>query len=141
MAREKEYTNGEVTIVWKPNLCFHAKECIHGLPEVFDYEARPWIKAEAASADAIIETVAKCPSGALSYYRNADGKPSEVEAATAAVTLKVIQNGPILIKGPTTIVLSSGEEVKVSKGGLCRCGASNKKPFCDGGHKGIGFQG
>ena len=138
--REKEYTNGEVTIVWRPNLCFHAKECIKGLPGVFDYEARPWINPEGANTDEIIATVSKCPSGALTYYNNADGKPSQKEEQSST-TLKVSPNGPVIIEGPTTIVHTNGEEESIQKGALCRCGASSKKPFCDGSHKKIGFEG
>ena len=139
--REKEYTNGEVTIVWRPNLCFHAKECIHGLPSVFDYEARPWIVPDGASTDEIIATVSKCPSGALTYYKNADGKPHPNKNDGPGTTLSVLPNGPILIDGPTTIVHSNGTEESVQKGALCRCGASSKKPFCDGTHNKIGFEG
>ena len=70
----KEYTNGEVTIVWKPGTCMHSKICITGLPAVFDFQARPWINTQGASTPEMIAQVQKCPSGALSYYLNADKK-------------------------------------------------------------------
>lgn len=66
----KEYTNGEVTIVWKPQLCIHAANCARGLPQVFQPKEKPWIKPEAASTQNIIDQVLKCPSGALSTYMN-----------------------------------------------------------------------
>ena len=66
----KEYTNGEVTIVWKPNVCSHSANCVKGLPEVFDIKKKPWINAEGASSERIEAQVKKCPSGALSYYWN-----------------------------------------------------------------------
>ena len=28
----KRYTNGEVTVVWKPELCIHSAVCVGGLP-------------------------------------------------------------------------------------------------------------
>ena len=31
-----KYTNGEVTVVWKPGVCIHSGICVKGLPEVFD---------------------------------------------------------------------------------------------------------
>ena len=68
----KEYTNGEVTIVWKSALCQHSANCVRGLPEVFNSRANPWIKPENTSTEKIIEQVKKCPSGALSFYLNAD---------------------------------------------------------------------
>lgn len=66
----KEYTNGEVTIVWKNALCKHAAECVKNSPDVFKPKETPWINAQNATTAKIIETVQKCPSGALTYYLN-----------------------------------------------------------------------
>ena len=66
----KKYTNGEVTIVWKPDKCIHSGICFRGLGEVFDPRRRPWITPEASNTAKIVEQVKKCPSGALSYYLN-----------------------------------------------------------------------
>ena len=67
---KKEYSNGELTIVWKPNLCIHAGECVKALPEVYKPGERPWINIENASNEELKAQIAKCPSGALSYYMN-----------------------------------------------------------------------
>ena len=64
----KEYSNGELTVVWKPQKCIHAGECVKALPEVYNPKEKPWIKAENASTQALKDQIAKCPSGALSYY-------------------------------------------------------------------------
>ena len=72
----KEYTNGEVTVVWKNGLCIHSGNCVRGLHEVFDWKARPWINIGASTTEKIIAQVKKCPSGALSFYMN-DEKPNE----------------------------------------------------------------
>ena len=67
----KKYSNGEVTIVWKPSLCIHSTICwkaATGLPDVFNPFKKPWIDPQAAPTDALIEQVKKCPSGALSFY-------------------------------------------------------------------------
>ncbi len=61
-----EYTNGEVTILWKPELCEHAGICVKTLPKVYNPKERPWIKAENATSEELINQVKKCPSGALS---------------------------------------------------------------------------
>lgn len=66
----KEYSNGEVTIVWKSGLCEHAAECVRNNPEVFKPREKPWIQAENSTTGKIIETVKKCPSGALTFYLN-----------------------------------------------------------------------
>ena len=72
----KEYTNGEVTIVWKNALCMHSGNCYTGLPTVFDPGRRPWIDPNAATTEEIINQVKKCPSGALSFYMN--NKPEAI---------------------------------------------------------------
>ncbi|RPD38283.1 (4Fe-4S)-binding protein [Chitinophaga barathri] len=72
MEAKVEYTNGEVTVVWQPHICRHTGICVRGLPQVFQPQERPWIKVANAATDAIIAQVQKCPSGALSFYMNAD---------------------------------------------------------------------
>ena len=67
---KKEYTNGEVTIIWKPELCAHAGECVKALPNVYKPKEKPWIQAEGADTDALIAQINKCPSGALTYRMN-----------------------------------------------------------------------
>lgn len=47
----KEYTNGELTIVWKPKSCIHAAECVKALPNVYNPNEKPWIKAENGTTD------------------------------------------------------------------------------------------
>jgi uncharacterized Fe-S cluster protein YjdI len=69
----KKYTNGEVTVVWKPNVCIHSRICwteATGLPAVFNPREKPWINMEASTTEKIVEQVKKCPSGALSFYFN-----------------------------------------------------------------------
>lgn len=67
---EKTYSNGEITVIWKPGVCIHSGKCVQGLGEVFNVSARPWINIDGASTDRIIKQVEQCPSGALSYVRN-----------------------------------------------------------------------
>jgi uncharacterized Fe-S cluster protein YjdI len=72
MSKEHTFTNGDVTIVWKADLCIHSKRCWKGLPAVFKPGERPWITPEGIASDAIIAQVAQCPSGALSIRRKDD---------------------------------------------------------------------
>lgn len=60
-----EYTNGEITISWTPELCQHAAICIKLLPKVYQPGERPWIKIENATTDELINQVEQCPSSAL----------------------------------------------------------------------------
>lgn len=134
---KKEYSNGELTVVWKPGLCFHAKECVKGLPGVFNPKLKPWIKPEAATTDALIETIDKCPSGALSYYKNNDvvnmGNDTE---APEYLQVEVLNNGPLLVKGTIEVTHTDGRsEIKERRTSFCRCGKTGNIPFCDGSHK------
>jgi uncharacterized Fe-S cluster protein YjdI len=74
MEIKKEYSNGEVTIVWRPSICQHSGNCARGLPKVFKPKERPWVDPLAATTEQIINQVNKCPSGALSFYMNKDAK-------------------------------------------------------------------
>ena len=67
-----KYTNNEVTVVWKPKVCIHSTNCWKGLIGVFNPREKPWIKMDGATTERIIDQVKKCPSGALSYFMNAD---------------------------------------------------------------------
>jgi len=142
MPGKKEYSNGEVTIVWNPNLCIHSKNCIHGLPSVFDTEKRPWIDPRGASSEEILAQVANCPSGALTAYRNTEHEKATEEAAQETMECRVMPNGPLLVTGSLKIELPDGATVERTKRtAFCRCGASRNKPFCDGAHSDIGFVG
>lgn len=68
--KSKEYSNGEITIVWKPELCQHSGVCVRTLPEVYKPKEKPWITIENASSAELKDQVKKCPSGALSFYVN-----------------------------------------------------------------------
>jgi uncharacterized Fe-S cluster protein YjdI len=74
-----KYSNGEVTILWRPDLCIHSGNCARGLPEVFKPREKPWIVSGGSTTEKIIEQVKKCPSGALSYVMNneLDNKPGQ----------------------------------------------------------------
>jgi CDGSH-type Zn-finger protein len=59
------------------------------------------------------------------------------------VTITAKQNGPFRVEGPFRVVDADGTEYDIPAGkavSLCRCGASTKKPFCDGTHSRIGFE-
>ncbi|WP_317898554.1 (4Fe-4S)-binding protein [Aurantibacillus circumpalustris] len=139
----KKYTNGEITIVWKPSTCIHSTLCWKGstgLPEVFNPQLKPWIMPEGANTDKVIEHVKKCPSGALSFYYN-----NEVEGSTqvsAETKIEAAVNGPLLVYGNVLIKDSKGTEIRKNNvTALCRCGKSDNKPFCDGSHVKHNFEG
>ncbi len=139
------YTNGEVTVVWKPGTCIHSTLCWKGLISVFNPQKRPWINMDGSTTERIIAQVRKCPSGALSYFMNDADKeeigPGKIQSESAQIIkIEVSPNGPYLVKNQCLIVHSDGrEETKTGTVALCRCGASGNKPYCDGSHRKINF--
>jgi uncharacterized Fe-S cluster protein YjdI len=137
----RKYTNGEVTILWKPDLCIHSGNCFRGLGEVFNPQVRPWVNPMGASTERIINQVKKCPSGALSYYMNNDS-PEGLVKVEAETIVETITNGPLMVFGNVTVKDSSGTLTKKNNAtAFCRCGGSSNKPYCDGTHKKINFRG
>jgi uncharacterized Fe-S cluster protein YjdI len=142
-----KYTNGEVTIVWKPDVCIHSTLCWKNLREVFDPVKRPWIMPEGATTEKIVAQVRKCPSGALSYIMNDDTSGTVLSeqkiAEEAHITqIEILPNGPIAINSECIIKFADGrEETRKGKVTLCRCGNSGNKPYCDGSHRRVGFEG
>lgn len=65
-----EYSNNEITIIWKPGICQHSGICVKMLPAVYHPNERPWIKPYNASTEELINQVKQCPSGALSFRYN-----------------------------------------------------------------------
>jgi CDGSH-type Zn-finger protein len=61
------------------------------------------------------------------------------------VVIRCRENGPLVVQGPFRLVDHLGNEFVLPADkpavALCRCGASGKKPFCDGSHRECGFQG
>ncbi|NND15884.1 MAG: hypothetical protein HKN89_06125 [Eudoraea sp.] len=137
----REYPNGDLTVVWKPAKCIHAGICVKTLPQVYDPEAKPWIKAANASIDELKAQIEQCPSGALTYKMAGDSA-AKIEGVSDVTAVELIKNGPMMVKGSVSIAYPDGTNVERKKAtAFCRCGASANKPFCDGAHKQVGFEG
>jgi uncharacterized Fe-S cluster protein YjdI len=158
----RKYKNNEITVYWKPDACVHASYCYRELIEVFDPGRRPWVDMNGASTDRIIEVVNMCPTEALTWKWNDENKNKDIsidqtnhvifkrpellgskETADSEnpVSVKIMMDGPIVVKGDFTFQYSGNKkEMKDGLISLCRCGASNHLPFCDGTHRKIGFE-
>jgi CDGSH-type Zn-finger protein len=135
--RRVSYTGKRITIHDNRGICAHAGVCTDRLKSVFRMRQEPWIDPDAASAEEIIETIAKCPSGALSYtidsveYRDHEREPM----------VTITNDGPYAITGGIELIgVAFGEGASKEHYTLCRCGASKNKPFCDGSHWAVGFR-
>jgi CDGSH-type Zn-finger protein len=58
----------------------------------------------------------------------------------ANVKITALKNGPYKVEGEIELYYGDGQVPAQSPAFLCRCGASSKKPFCDGTHSKIGFK-
>jgi CDGSH-type Zn-finger protein len=138
--KRKNYVGKGITIHDNRKICSHAAECVNNLPSVFKLNARPWINPDAAETkEEIVNTIKKCPSGALSY--SIDGIEYRDHNETKPI-ITVSKGGPYHITGGIDLI---GDNIQWAEGAskehyvLCRCGASNNKPFCDGMHRLINF--
>jgi len=84
-----------------------------------------------------------CPSGRLVAWDNATGKAIEpaLEPSIGLIEDPAQHcSGPIWLRGGVQLVGADGFAYEVrNRMTLCRCGASQNKPFCDGAHASIGF--
>jgi uncharacterized Fe-S cluster protein YjdI len=133
------YKNESITVFWKPEICMHAAKCVGGSPAVFNPKKKPWVNVNAESVEKIMATIDRCPSKALSYANPGENNKKN---KISSVEFSLMKNGPILVNGPFCVKDTDGNIIKEGeKAALCRCGGSANKPFCDGTHKSIGFEG
>jgi CDGSH-type Zn-finger protein len=57
-------------------------------------------------------------------------------------TITPYRDGPLLVRGPFTLVDQDGNKIEAGREtiALCRCGKSRLRPFCDGSHKVVRFK-
>ncbi len=135
--KRMDYVGKKITIHDNRGICAHAGYCTDNLASVFKLKKEPWIDPDGAAAEEIVDTIKKCPSGALSYtvddveHRDQDRGPM----------VTVTKDGPYAITGGIELLEQQlGEGASIEHYTLCRCGGSKNKPFCDGTHWHIGFK-
>jgi uncharacterized Fe-S cluster protein YjdI len=147
---DKEYTNGEITVFWKPSKCTHATTCYRELIEVFNPQKRPWVTMDGSSTQEIIRVVNLCPTEALTYKWNKETDQNNIDRNTSqennaqidikVAEVKVIKDGPLIVKGNFKIIGANGVELRqMNMASFCRCAQSKNMPFCDGTHRKVGF--
>ena len=142
--RNRQYTNGEITVFWIPSKCIHATTCFRELIEVFNPGRRPWVNMEGAPTRRIIEVVNKCPTQALVWKYNKDlSEDEKFTSARAAreeenpetltrkegvkaeetierdrqakpVSVRIMKDGPIVVEGNFSIIGDDDKELKSS---------------------------
>lgn len=132
MAKKQTYPGTSITVEFDGARCIHARRCVLGLPSVFQPGVPgAWVNPDGAPAEEVAALIRQCPSGALTFTDAQTG-----EAAPARNTVRLHENGPLEVRADLTL---NGEPAP-SRRVLCRCGASKRKPYCDGSHVAAGFQ-
>jgi len=128
-----QYKGKKIIIGFDAKKCIHSRNCVLGNPQVFVPNAPgDWIQPDAASSEEIASLAHQCPSGAITYERLDGGVQ---EKAPLVNTVRIRENGPLAFHADMTIV----EHGECYRSTLCRCGASQNKPFCDGSHSAVNF--
>jgi len=140
--RNRQYTNGEITVFWIPSKCIHATTCFRELIEVFNPGRRPWVNMEGAPTRRIIEVVNKCPTQAILWKYNKDlneeelaaqrvvGKEEnpktltesdestekqdqvEIKPRIKPTNIRIMKDGPIVVEGKFKIIGTDDNELK-----------------------------
>ena len=134
-SRIRRYEGEAATVRYDIPRCIHAAVCVKRLPAVFDPARRPWILPDRAGADALAETVAACPAGALHLERR-DGA---AERPPPENTVSVQRNGPLYAQGEIEVAGGAETDLRDFRAAFCRCGDSANRPLCDGAHERAGF--
>ncbi len=130
---KRTYENDRIKVFWDSDKCYHAGFCVRDLPEVFNVQRRPWVDVSAADVGKIRRVIDSCPSAALSY--------EVLGEDLKAVTIRVLKDGPFLVRGSCQLLKADGEVIETDGTFvLCRCGSSKEMPFCDGEHIRLGFK-
>lgn len=144
--KKREYHTDDLVIYWYPKQCSHAGKCWGALPQVFDLDKQPWIEPANATTEEIIKAIDLCPSDALKYrvkegagidpvLARGPGSCDYQVTPTEMITIKMVRNGPLLVKGTAKVLDPDGKLMRESNHlVLCACGKSDNKPFCDGSH-------
>lgn len=132
------YSGKKIIVTYDAKRCIHAKECIHGAPEVFNASAQPWVNPDNAEPAVTADVIHRCPSGAL-HYQTGDSKLAERPDPSNTIT--TTPHGPLYARGSLNLVSEAGEAIlSDTRMALCRCGASKNKPFCDNSHFAVAFE-
>lgn len=134
--RRESYAGKRIAIHDNRSICAHAGICTDTLKGVWRMNEEPWIDPDGADPAEIIETIRRCPSGALSY--SLDGAQAAEPMSEPAI--RVEKDGPYRVTGGCALDGADWAEGALrTRFTLCRCGASKNKPFCDGSHRDAGF--
>jgi CDGSH-type Zn-finger protein len=139
--RQAELTEGPtMSLTDAEGLCAFARFC--------DPKGKIWNLVnqtdEATARKDFVQEAGDCPAGRLVAWDNATGNAVEpkLEPSIGLVEDPAKKcSGPVWLRGGIQVIGADGFAYEVrNRMTLCRCGASQNKPFCDGQHAAIGFR-
>jgi CDGSH-type Zn-finger protein len=134
--RAYPYRGGELTMRDDLTLCTRAGYCGDRFRNVWAMIADA---ADPEVAERIRQMSRLCPSGRLVSEPDGAEEPDEIDYPPS---IAIIDNRSLWVRGGVQVVAADGTTYEVrNRVTLCRCGESKNKPFCDGTHKEIGFEG
>ena len=132
--RAVTYEGRNIVLKDDRSLCTHAGFCGNRVTNVWKMIGQSDDTQVRAQIMAMVD---RCPSGALAFALEADGDNVEPDLPQE---IAVTPDGPLWVSGSITVELSDGQLLETrNRVTLCRCGASARKPLCDGAHKKLGF--
>jgi CDGSH-type Zn-finger protein/uncharacterized Fe-S cluster protein YjdI len=133
-----EYPGNDIDVRWDGQLCIHVGECGRAEGQLFVSGRKPWCDPNVGgTVEEVTEVCHRCPTGALTYIRK-DGVA--LEQAPPRNVVVVSNDGPLFVTGDLAIDAAKDDQPGLRfRAALCRCGASNNKPFCDNRHREAAF--
>jgi CDGSH-type Zn-finger protein/truncated hemoglobin YjbI len=142
--RRDTYHGQQIVIYDNRGLCAHSGFCTDRLASMFHAASEPFVTPSGGRLDEAIAAVRNCPSGALSFALGGREDRALVDSARPPA-IEVSQDGPYRITGCVRLLSGEVADAPRLQGAslehysLCRCGASQNKPFCSGMHWYSGF--
>jgi len=145
-ASRKPYRE-QASVIQGPTMSLTDAESLCAFARFCDPNGKVWnLVNETEDPDArknFVRETCDCPSGRLVAWDNATGKPVEPHFEPSIALLEDPAkgcSGPIWLRGGVQVIGADGHRYEVrNRVTLCRCGASQNKPFCDGAHASTGF--
>jgi CDGSH-type Zn-finger protein/uncharacterized Fe-S cluster protein YjdI len=129
----EEARGDKLVLRFEAKRCIHSRHCVLGAPRVFLANVKgPWLYPDEMHVEGLVHISRTCPSGAITYER-IDGGPAEPVPEVNELRLR--ENGPYAVRADVDLI-GHGSLLRAT---LCRCGASQNKPFCDGSHNAAKF--
>ena len=124
----QRYEGKDINIVFNRSICAGAGTCVRNFPTIYKNASEDWINPDGASIDEVKKSVKQCPSGALHYELAGEDEIVDYDG----YKVSVIKNGPLNVIGKVSLHVDKwATNATPQKYSLCRCGASENKPFCD----------